>query len=191
MRFRHVVLSLAAALPMFAYGCAAPAGDRRGGGRRGRRTRARPRSSSTSSSTARSRPQVGDPQQTIKDQMLFTIGQLNGKTGVGRLDKLDAHERPQRHVKASSRASAITRSSPSRSRRPRRVSTQLHAHPPEARRLRRAGGVLHQVRRDDVHRPLRARQSRPASTGTTTGPSRAGCDARRRRRRQGDRDRRA
>ena len=23
----------------------------------------------------------GDPQQTIKDQMLFTIGQLNGKTG--------------------------------------------------------------------------------------------------------------
>jgi len=30
----------------------------------------------------------GDPQQTIKDQMLFTIGQLNGKTGVGRLDKL-------------------------------------------------------------------------------------------------------
>src|SRR6516165_10337285 len=31
---------------------------------------------------------AGDPQQTVKDQMLFTIGQLNGKTGVGRLDKL-------------------------------------------------------------------------------------------------------
>jgi hypothetical protein len=31
----------------------------------------------------------GDSQQTIKDQMLFTIGQLNGKTGVGRLDKLE------------------------------------------------------------------------------------------------------
>jgi hypothetical protein len=31
----------------------------------------------------------GDAQQTIKDQMLFTIGQLNGKTGVGRLDKLE------------------------------------------------------------------------------------------------------
>jgi hypothetical protein len=30
----------------------------------------------------------GTPEQTIKDQMLFTIGQLNGKTGVGRLDKL-------------------------------------------------------------------------------------------------------
>lgn len=28
------------------------------------------------------------PEQAIKDQMLFTIGQLNGKTGVGRLDKL-------------------------------------------------------------------------------------------------------
>lgn len=25
---------------------------------------------------------------TIRDQMLFTIGQLNGRTGVGRLDKL-------------------------------------------------------------------------------------------------------
>lgn len=30
----------------------------------------------------------GSPEQTIKDQMLFTIGQLNGRTGVGRLDKL-------------------------------------------------------------------------------------------------------
>ncbi|HVH42585.1 MAG TPA: hypothetical protein VM925_09580 [Labilithrix sp.] len=30
----------------------------------------------------------GDAQQTIKDQMLFTIGQLNGRVGVGRLDKL-------------------------------------------------------------------------------------------------------
>ncbi len=29
-----------------------------------------------------------DAEQTIKDQMLFTIGQLNGHTGVGRLDKL-------------------------------------------------------------------------------------------------------
>ncbi len=30
----------------------------------------------------------GSAEQTIRDQMLFTIGQLNGKTGVGRLDKL-------------------------------------------------------------------------------------------------------
>jgi hypothetical protein len=30
----------------------------------------------------------GSPEQTIKDQMLFTIGQLNGEVGVGRLDKL-------------------------------------------------------------------------------------------------------
>src|SRR6185436_625692 len=30
----------------------------------------------------------GDPQQAIKDQMLFTIGQLNGDVGVGRLDKI-------------------------------------------------------------------------------------------------------
>lgn len=30
----------------------------------------------------------GDPKQAIRDQMLFSIGQLNGKTGVGRLDKL-------------------------------------------------------------------------------------------------------
>jgi hypothetical protein len=30
----------------------------------------------------------GDAEQAIKDQMHFTIGQLNGKTGVGRLDKL-------------------------------------------------------------------------------------------------------
>jgi hypothetical protein len=30
----------------------------------------------------------GDAEQAIKDQMLFTIGQLNGRTGVGRLDKL-------------------------------------------------------------------------------------------------------
>jgi len=30
----------------------------------------------------------GDAEQTIKDQMLFTIGQLNGEVGVGRLDKL-------------------------------------------------------------------------------------------------------
>src|SRR4051794_15592390 len=35
--------------------------------------------------------QTADPntaQSTIQAQMLFTIGQLNGKTGVGRLDKL-------------------------------------------------------------------------------------------------------
>jgi hypothetical protein len=31
----------------------------------------------------------GDPEATIRDQMLFTIGQLNGRTGVGRLDKLE------------------------------------------------------------------------------------------------------
>jgi hypothetical protein len=30
----------------------------------------------------------GEPQATIRDQMRFTIGQLNGSTGVGRLDKL-------------------------------------------------------------------------------------------------------
>ncbi len=32
--------------------------------------------------------QFGSPEQVIHDQMLFTIGQLNGQTGVGRLDKL-------------------------------------------------------------------------------------------------------
>lgn len=30
----------------------------------------------------------GAPEQVIRDQMLFTIGQMNGKVGVGRLDKL-------------------------------------------------------------------------------------------------------
>jgi hypothetical protein len=30
----------------------------------------------------------GNAEQTIRDQMLFTIGQLNGQVGVGRLDKL-------------------------------------------------------------------------------------------------------
>jgi hypothetical protein len=88
MRFRHALLSLAATLPMFAYGCAAEstADDEAQGGE-----------DAYTSATAKLldfdfEGEVtmagGDAQQTIKDQMLFTIGQLNGKTGVGRLDKL-------------------------------------------------------------------------------------------------------
>jgi len=44
-----------------------------------------------------------DADATIRDQMLFTIGQLNGRTGVGRLDKL-ALSNVQTTRRASSRA---------------------------------------------------------------------------------------
>ncbi len=87
MRFRHALLSLAAALPMFAYGCAAPTEDDAAEGGEDAYT-----SASARLLDFEFEGEVtmagGDPQQTIKDQMLFTIGQLNGKTGVGRLDKL-------------------------------------------------------------------------------------------------------
>ena len=87
MRIRHVLLSLAAALPMFAYGCAAPTEDDGAEGGEDAYT-----SASAKLLDFEFEGEVtmagGDPQQTIKDQMLFTIGQLNGKTGVGRLDKL-------------------------------------------------------------------------------------------------------
>jgi hypothetical protein len=36
-------------------------------------------------------------EQTVKDQLLYTIGQLNGKNSVGRLDKVTAHQRRQDH----------------------------------------------------------------------------------------------
>jgi hypothetical protein len=87
MRFRHLLLSFAAVLPVLAYGCAAPTSD--DGSEDGE-------DAYTSASAklldfdfeGEVTMAGGDPQQTIKDQMLFTIGQLNGKTGVGRLDKL-------------------------------------------------------------------------------------------------------
>ena len=72
---------------MFAYGCAAPTEDDGAEGGEDAYT-----SASAKLLDFEFEGEVtmaaGDPQQTIKDQMLFTIGQLNGKTGVGRLDKL-------------------------------------------------------------------------------------------------------
>jgi hypothetical protein len=89
MRFRHLLLSVAATLPMFAYGCAAPSSDDDDGAQGGEDAYT---SASAKLLDFEFEGEVtlsgGDPQQTIKDQMLFTIGQLNGKTGVGRLDKL-------------------------------------------------------------------------------------------------------
>jgi hypothetical protein len=87
MRFRDSLLSVAALLPALAYGCAAPAADDGSEGGEEAYT-----SASATLLDFEFDGEVtsagGDPQQTIKDQMLFTIGQLNGKTGVGRLDKL-------------------------------------------------------------------------------------------------------
>ena len=91
MRIRRALVtfaSLAAALPFFAYGCAAPTAEDD--------SEAVGESAYTSASATlldfefdgEVTSAGGDPQQTIKDQMRFTIGQLNGRTGVGRLDKL-------------------------------------------------------------------------------------------------------
>ena len=88
MRFRDALLSLAAILPVLVYGCAAPTADE--GSEEGGED-------AYTSATAKLLDfefdgevltAGGDPQKTIKDQTLFTISQLNGKTGVGRLDKL-------------------------------------------------------------------------------------------------------
>jgi len=89
MRTRHAFFSLSALLPLLAYGCAEPTSDEHGVTETGE-------NAFTSASAtlldfefdAEVMTAGGDPRQTIKDQMLFTIGQLNGKTGVGRLDKL-------------------------------------------------------------------------------------------------------
>jgi hypothetical protein len=87
MRFRQTLLAAAAVLPVLAYGCAAPTSD--DGSTEGEDAYT---SASAKLLDFEFEGEVtmagGDPQQTIKDQMLFTIGQLNGKTGVGRLDKL-------------------------------------------------------------------------------------------------------
>jgi hypothetical protein len=87
MRFRDCLVSVAALLPIVAYGCAAPTADDGSEGGEDAYTSASAKlldfEFDGEVTTA-----GGDPQQTIKDQMLFTIGQLNGKTGVGRLDKL-------------------------------------------------------------------------------------------------------
>src|ERR1700730_13623183 len=86
MRFRDCLLSAAALLPVLAYGCAAPTDD---GAESGEDAYT---SASATLLDFEFEGEVttagGDAEQTIKDQMLFTIGQLNGKTGVGRLDKL-------------------------------------------------------------------------------------------------------
>ena len=80
------LFSVAALLPVFAIGCAAT-GDDATNADEDEYTSASARlldlelDGEVLSSS-------GDPEQTIKDQMLFTIGQLNGKVGVGRLDKL-------------------------------------------------------------------------------------------------------
>jgi hypothetical protein len=89
MRFRDLLLGLGTLLPVLAYGCASPT----------ERTDDGPSEEEEDAYTSASAKLLdfefdgevltrGNPEQTIKDQMLFTIGQLNGKTGVGRLDKL-------------------------------------------------------------------------------------------------------
>ncbi|HSO38724.1 MAG TPA: hypothetical protein VLT33_39615 [Labilithrix sp.] len=88
MRIRQTFLTLAALLPVLAYGCAAPSGDDDGvAGEEDAYT-----SASAKLLDFEFDGEVtmagGSADQTIRDQMLFTIGQLNGRTGVGRLDKL-------------------------------------------------------------------------------------------------------
>lgn len=88
MRFRSCLFSLAVLLPVFAYGCASPTSEEEAseGGE----------DAYTSASAklldfefdGEVLTADGGGEQVIKDQMLFSIGQLNGKTGVGRLDKL-------------------------------------------------------------------------------------------------------
>jgi hypothetical protein len=80
-------LALVSLAPLLAIACAAPADDGAAEGDEAAYTSASARlldfefdGEVTTSD--------GDAEQAIKDQMLFTIGQMNGKTGVGRLDKL-------------------------------------------------------------------------------------------------------
>ena len=91
MRIRHALLTVASLLPVLAYGCAAPAGDN------GEAAEAEGEEAYTSASAKLldfefdgevTMARGSDADATIRDQMLFTIGQLNGRTGVGRLDKL-------------------------------------------------------------------------------------------------------
>jgi hypothetical protein len=89
MRIRDALFTLAAlSFPVLAYGCAAPTADDD--------ELADGEEAFTSASAklldfefnGEVTTSGGDPEQAIQDQMLFTIGQLNGKSGVGRLDKL-------------------------------------------------------------------------------------------------------
>ena len=88
MKLRAFVFPFAAFLPALAFACAAPAAPD---------DDAAEGEDAYTSASARLLDfdfdgevltAGGDPEQTIRDQMLFTIGQLNGRTGVGRLDKL-------------------------------------------------------------------------------------------------------
>src|SRR4051794_19227515 len=87
MRLRSLLLSAPLLLPLLVYGCAAPSEEDASDQGEDAYTSASARlldfEFDGEVMTA-----GGDAEQTIKDQMLFTIGQLNGKTGVGRLDKL-------------------------------------------------------------------------------------------------------
>jgi hypothetical protein len=87
MRLRPSLFAVSALLPLLVYGCAAPAEEES------------PDQGEDAYTSASARlldfefdgevlTADGDADQAIKDQMLFTIGQLNGKTGVGRLDKI-------------------------------------------------------------------------------------------------------
>ena len=85
MKLRHALFSLCTLLPLFAFGCSAESTDE-GSGEEEEFTSA---SAKLFDFTFDGEVlTTGNPEQTIKDQMLFTIGQLNGKVGVGRLDKL-------------------------------------------------------------------------------------------------------
>jgi hypothetical protein len=90
MALRRALLSAASLLPILAYGCAAPSSS-------GASDDPSEGEDAYTSASARlldaefdgeALTTGGDAEQAIRDQMLFTIGQLNGKTGVGRLDKL-------------------------------------------------------------------------------------------------------
>jgi hypothetical protein len=87
MRIRDALLALGTLLPVLAYGCASPSDGNSEAGDEDEYT-----SASAKLLDFEFDGEVltrgGNAEQTIKDQMLFTIGQLNGKTGVGRLDKL-------------------------------------------------------------------------------------------------------
>lgn len=88
MKLRSFVFPFAVFLPVLAFACTAPSADD---------DAAAEGEDAYTSASARLLDfefdgevltAGGDPEQTIRDQMLFTIGQLNGRTGVGRLDKL-------------------------------------------------------------------------------------------------------
>ena len=90
MKLRSALFSLFAFLPALAVGCAANTEDDASGNAAGDEDEYT--SASAKLLDFEFDGEVlhagGVAEQTIKDQMLFTIGQLNGKTGVGRLDKL-------------------------------------------------------------------------------------------------------